>query len=96
LNYNVQEPTSYSGRNFIELKLDKSYFQIDTDKMTAVDRSILSSHSIMTSNIQLEAIISAMKSGFHVPAEFSFMTVAFSVLAKTLSIKQAYHTSNSY
>jgi len=46
LNYNVQEPTSYSGRNFIELKLDKSYyFQIDTDKMTAVDRSIYFLHA---------------------------------------------------
>lgn len=32
-----------------------------------------------------------MKSGFfHVPAEFSFVTVAFSVLAKALSINQAY------
>jgi len=27
LSYNVPEPTSYSGRNFIELKLDNGYFQ---------------------------------------------------------------------
>jgi hypothetical protein len=29
LSYNVPEPTSYSGRNYIELQIDQSYFKVD-------------------------------------------------------------------
>ena len=62
LSYNVPEPTSYSGRNFIELIYDSGYFQSSLHNKSRI--SILSSPTSTMSDASRDEIINAMKNGF--------------------------------
>jgi hypothetical protein len=66
INYNVPEPTSYSGRNIIELQFPTSYFIQDTSDST-VNRQTFSTRSRSATKIKETTradVIRAMKEGF--------------------------------
>jgi hypothetical protein len=54
LSYNVPEPTSYNGRNFIELSYLESYFKQDIKKESTTS----------IQNVRLDTLINAMKTSF--------------------------------
>jgi hypothetical protein len=66
ISYNVPEPTSYSGRNFIELKFEndkKTRQMFKAEVLRAIDRS----QRVQTfrQGITLEQVEAAMKNGFY-------------------------------
>jgi hypothetical protein len=66
INYNVPEPTSYSGRNIIELQFPSSYFIQDTSNST-VNSQTFSTRSRSGTKIKETTradVIKAMKEGF--------------------------------
>jgi len=62
LSYNVPEPTSYSGRNFVELKLDEAYFTQKARKKPA-EAARLDVKTMDVSTLKT-SVLSAMKTGF--------------------------------
>jgi hypothetical protein len=62
LSYNVPEPTSYSGRNLIELKFPVEYFKPEVSKKPA-EGTRVSTRNLDPAAIK-SAVLSGMKSGF--------------------------------
>jgi hypothetical protein len=68
LSYNIAEPTSYNGRNFIDLNLDRSYF-IQNSTSSLTNRALLSDSMATFSNasfnnLDRSYITESMSKGF--------------------------------
>jgi hypothetical protein len=78
LSYNVPEPTSYSGRNFIELQFPENYFNPGVSKKPA-ESARVSTKNLDPSAIK-SAVLTGMKSGFSDPKLFPNIKLATSGL----------------
>ena len=55
ISYNVPEPTTYSGRNFIDLQFPASYFVVGTHPAAAVEPSTAHLKALASSDPGLDA-----------------------------------------
>jgi hypothetical protein len=77
LSYNVPEPTSYSGRNFIELEFPENYFKQKHRGKPTVPRTPMKGMDISTIKT---AVATGMKSGFMDPKIFPNIMISTGAL----------------